>query len=103
MAACQLKESDKALPAESRANDAALQQFANLWQTYEAELFDELNKAKWLDPEDLYYIGFHFAEQPDTRRREFGGKVLQLVVKRSPKGKTGQAAKSKLKREGLGG
>jgi len=56
-----------------------------------------------LDPEDLYYLGFHFAEQPDTRRREFGGKVLQLVVKRSPKGKTGQAAKSKLKREGLGG
>jgi HEAT repeat protein len=101
LAACQLKESDKALPAESRANDPALQQFANLWQTYEAELFDELNKAKWLDPEDLYYLGFHFAEQPDTRRREFGGKVLQLVVKRS-KGKTAQAAKSKLKREGLG-
>jgi HEAT repeat protein len=102
LAACQLKESDKALPAESRANDPALQQFANLWQTYAAELFDELGKAKWLDPEDLYYLGFHFAEQPDTRRREFGGKVLQLVVKRS-KGKTAQAAKSKLKREGLGG
>jgi len=102
LAAGQLKESDKALPAESRANDPALQQFANLWQTYEAELFDELSKAKWLDPEDLYYLGFHFAEQPDTRRREFGGKVLQLVVKRS-KGKTAQAAKSKLKREGLGG
>ena len=34
--------------------------------------------------------------------RKVGGRVLQLTVQRSPKGKTAQAAKSKLKREGLG-
>jgi len=50
-------------------------------------------QVKWLDPEDLYYLGFHFAEK-DGAAKHFGGKMLKLVVKRSPKTKTGQAAKT---------
>jgi hypothetical protein len=100
LAGCLLKLSGHELSAESRAGDPCLHQFGQLFQGYEAELFAALEKAKWLEPDDLYYLGFHFAEQPG-RARQFGGRVLQLVVKRSPKTKTGQAAKSKLKREGL--
>ena len=57
-------------------------------------------RATWLDPEDLLYIGFHFAEGtgPD---RTFGGEVLKLVLKRSPKSQVGKDAKSKLRSSGL--
>ena len=65
-----------------------------------SKLTAALEKAKWLEADDLYYLGFHFAEQPG-RWQPFGGRVLQLLVKRSPKTKAAQAAKSKLKREGL--
>ena len=41
-------------------------------------------KAKWLEPEELFYLGFHFAEQTH-RAKEFGKEVLELVIKRSPK------------------
>jgi HEAT repeat protein len=101
LAGCELKQSSKEVTAESRAADPALQQFTSLHQHYdEQELFDLLTKARWLDPEDLYYLGFHLAEQVG-KAQTFGGRVLRLVVERSPKSKTAQAAKSKLKRAGL--
>jgi HEAT repeat protein len=101
LAACELKRSGKELSAEARAADPALQHFINLGQHYEAdEVFGLLEKARWLEPEDLYFLGFHLAEQTGRGGR-FGAKVLNLVVQRSPKSKLGQAAKSKLKREGL--
>ena len=100
LAACELKRSSKELAAESRAADPAIQQFLNLAQHYEADLFGHLEKARWLEPEDLYYLGFHLAEQTG-RLQALGGKVLHLVIERSPKSKLAQAAKSKLKREGL--
>ncbi len=100
LAACGLKVSSKELSAESRASDPCLHQFGNLWQQDEAELLKQLEKMKWLEPDDLYYLGFHFAEQ-GGRQRPFGAELLRLVVKRSPRTKTGQAAKSKLKSTGL--
>lgn len=100
LAACGLKISSHDLSAEARANDPCLQQFATLLQGYETELLAELEKIKWLEPEDLYYLGFHFAEQIG-RPRQFGGKVLHLLVKRSPRTKLAQAAKSKLRGAGL--
>jgi hypothetical protein len=101
LAACLLKLSSHELSAESRANDPCLHQLGNLFQGYEAELSAALEKAKWLEADDLYYLGFHFAELAG-RAQQLGGRVLQMVVKRSPKSKTAQAAKSKLKREGMG-
>jgi HEAT repeat protein len=99
-AACGLKVSDHDLAADARANDPSLQQFGHLVQQGEQELFAELEKIKWLEQEDLYYLGFHLAEQ-DGRPRKLAAKVLQLVVQRSPRSKTGQAAKSKLRSAGL--
>jgi HEAT repeat protein len=100
LATCGLKVSAKDLTAEARTGDPCLQQFNHLCQQDEAELFAQLEKIKWLDPEDLYYLGFHFAEQQGTQWK-FGGKILHLLLKRSPRSKLGQAAKSKLRSAGL--
>lgn len=100
LACCGLKMSAHDLSPEARANDPCLQQFATLCQGYEAELSAELEKLKWLEPEDLYYLGFHFAEQVG-QQKQFGGKVLRLLIKRSPKTKLAQAAKRKLRGAGL--
>jgi HEAT repeat protein len=100
LAACGLKASGHELTAEARAADPSLQQFASLAQGYEGELVKELEKAKWLEPEDLYYLGFHLAEKEGPQKR-VGGRVLHLVVKRSPRSKLAQAARSKIRSEGL--
>jgi HEAT repeat protein len=100
LACCGLKVSPRDLAAEARANDPSLQQFSTLCQGYEAELSAALVKNKWLEPEELYYLGFHFAEQLG-QAKQFGGKVLRLLVKRSPRSKLAQAAKSKLRGAGL--
>jgi HEAT repeat protein len=101
LAACGLKVSGHDLAAEQRHSDPALQQFAALVHSHEEQLADFLDKAKWLEPEDLFYLGFHFAEQNQRQERAFGGKALELLVKRSPRAKLARDAKSKLKREGL--
>jgi hypothetical protein len=95
-AACGLKVSDHDLAAEARANDPALSQFSHLAQQEPDELFAQLEKTRWLEPEDLYYLGFHLAEQ-DSRQKKLAARVLQLVIQRAPRSKTAQAAKSKLR------
>jgi HEAT repeat protein len=100
LAACGLKVSPKDLAHETRAVDPCLGQFANLAQQDDQELARELAKMKWLDPADLYYLGFHFAEQ-EGRAKKFAGEILHVVVKRSARSKLGQAAKTKLRGSGL--
>jgi hypothetical protein len=99
-AACALKLSAHDLALDARAADPSLQQVAGLLHSHPEELGKMLDKAKWLEPEDLFYLGFHFAER-DRQEKEFGGKVLHLLVKRSPRSKIAKDAKSKLQREGL--
>ena len=82
------------------ATDPSLHQFTRLLQDAAFDVIAHLGKAKWLDPADLFYLGFHFAEQTH-RAREFGGKVLEMAVQRSPKSEVGKQAKRKLKSEGL--
>lgn len=100
LACCGLKASSRELAPEARAADPCLQQFATLCQGYEEELSAQLEKMKWLEPDDLYYLGFHFAEQVG-QQKQFGGKMLRLLMKRSPRTKLAQAAKSKLRGAGL--
>ncbi len=95
-AACGLKVSSQDLAEEARAGDPCLHQLIHLCNADEEELYKQLEKLTWLSPEDLYYLGFHFTEQ-NGRLRKFGERVLQLVLKRSPRTKMGQAAKSKLR------
>ena len=100
LAACGLKTSARDLTAEARDSDPCLHQFGNLCQNYETELSEQLEKIDWLTPEELYFLGFHFAER-EGRQKQFGARVLHMVVKRSPRSKLGQAAKKKLTTAGL--
>ncbi len=95
LAACGLKTSGKDLAADGRAADPCLEQFTHLAQQDDGQWVEQVEKMRWLEPEDLYYLGFHLAEQPG-RARKLAEPLLHLVVKRSPRSKMGQAAKSKL-------
>jgi hypothetical protein len=101
LAACGLKVSAHDLSAEARAADPCLNQFANLIHGGFADaVTDFLRKAKWLKPEELFYLGFHFAEK-ERQEKQFGGEILLLVIERAKKAKIGRDAKSKLRNEGL--
>jgi HEAT repeat protein len=99
-AACALKVSSHDLAAEARAADPALHQFASLLHSHETDPVTYVEKAKWLEPDDLFYLGFHFAEggRPE---RELGRQVLEMVVQRSPRSKLAKDARSKLRSAGL--
>lgn len=100
LAATGLKESTHDLAPEHRASDPSLNQFARLLQNPAFDLLGHVSKAKWLDVDDLFYVGFHFVEQTH-RAKEFGRHLLEGVVKRSPKSDLAKQAKRKLKSEGL--
>lgn len=99
-AGCGLRTSNHNLAAENRTSDQALQQLSRLVPNYEAETLDFLRKARWLSPEDLFYVGFHFAEQTGPARG-FGGKVLKLVLDKGGKNKLAKDARAKLRSQGL--
>ena len=100
LAACGLRVSAHDLAAEARAADTSLEQFANLLHQHGDEVVKQVEDIDWLEPEDLYYLGFHCAESGGVLKK-FAGPLLHLVIKRSPRSKTGQSAKSKLRSAGL--
>ncbi|MBI2808773.1 MAG: HEAT repeat domain-containing protein [Planctomycetes bacterium] len=100
LAATGLKESARDLSPDQRAKDPPLHHFTRLLQNPAFDLIGHIAKAKWLDVEDLFYVGFHYAEQTH-HARDFGKAVLELVVKRLPKSEIGKQAKRKLKSAGL--
>src|SRR5262249_6104926 len=71
LAATGLKRSTHNRAPEDRTNDPPLHQFARLLQNNAFDLIGHVTKAKWLDADDLFYVGFHFAEQTH-RAQEFG-------------------------------
>jgi hypothetical protein len=99
-AATGLKVSDHDTTALTRQGNPFLSQFARLLQDAGFDLPGHVSGAKWLDVEDLYYLGFHFAGEKGSARK-FGQQVLELVVKKSPRSELGKSAKRKLKAEGL--
>lgn len=100
LAGCGLKLSGKELTPEAVHHDPALEQFDSLARHHGDEAAAALSGMKWLDGDDLYYVGFHLAGK-DGLSRKFAEKVLQLVLKRGGKSKVAQAARSKLRKEGL--
>lgn len=96
LALCGLKLSAKDVAADARASDPALRSVETALAQQPDEVLKQIEKAKWLDPEDLFYLGFHFAERFGAEKA-FGAAVLKLVVKGSPKSKLAAAAKNKLK------
>jgi len=96
-----LKTSSQDVSPEARGSDPTLAQFSRLLGNPQFEMMGRLKKAKWLDPEDLFYLGFHFAEQ-NGREKQFGSDVLELLIRRAPKSALAKDAKRKLKSEGSG-
>ena len=96
LALCGLKAGAKEIAADSRANDVALKQFEHLIATHADETLQQVQKAKWLEADDLYYLGFHFAERSGAEK-DFGIAVLRHLVKTSPKSKPAGSARNKLK------
>jgi HEAT repeat protein len=99
-AACALRVSERNLSGEARAADPALQQLARLVHSHETDPADRLKQARWLQPEDLFYLGFHFAEG-DSQERTFAADALRLLIRRSPRSKLARNARSKLRSAGL--
>lgn len=100
-AAIGLKLSEKDTGLTAREQDPCLDQFTRLQQNTNFDLSTALSKAKWLNEEDLFYLGFHFAESVHKPAKELGGELLRMVVKKTPRTKLGKEARSKLKAEGL--
>ncbi len=96
LALCGLRLSAKEVAMDARQNDACLRQFAHCLAADAAETQTAVEKAKWLEPEDLFYLGFHFSEH-FHQEKAFGVAVLQHLVKSSPKSKVAASAKNKLK------
>lgn len=101
LACCGVKLSDHDVAPEARHGSICLEQFEHLARNYGDQLTEAARKTKWLDQEDLFYVGFHLADR-DGPHRKVGGKLLEEAVRRSPRTKLAQAAKAKLKKEGLG-
>jgi hypothetical protein len=99
-AALGLKLSAHDTAAVARNTDASLAQFTRLLQDPAFDLLGTVGKAKWLDEDDLFYLGFHFAGE-NRQAKEFGKGVLELLIKRAPKKELAKDAKRKLKSEGL--
>ena len=59
-------------------------------------LFEALKKEKSLTPEDLFALGFAFAERSGDERN-LGTDLLQHIASRFPRNKIGKSAKNKLK------
>jgi hypothetical protein len=100
LAACGLKISNKSPTTEARAADPCLQQFASLIHRHELDILQWLEKASWLNADDLFYLGFHFVEGsgPD---KELGARALRLVLQRFPRNQKARLAKNKLRSQGL--
>jgi HEAT repeat protein len=99
-AALGLKLSPHDPSAVARNADASLAQFARLLQDPAFDLLGAVARAKWLDEEDLFYLGFHFAGEY-RQAKEFGKGVLEQLIKRAPKSQLAKDARRKLKSEAL--
>jgi hypothetical protein len=101
LALCGLKVSARELSAEARGHDPCLGTFAELVRQDGAAVQERLGETTWLGAEELYYLGFHFAESPEEALRAFGGAVLRLLLKRFGRNKLAGAATAKLESAGL--
>jgi len=97
-----LKESAKDLSPARRNEDPCLRGFGVLLRDSAFNLFERVAKDKKLfEAEDLYYLGFHFAESPLGHERKFAEQVFELLKDTWPRSEQARAAKNKLKSESV--
>ena len=91
LASILLKESHKDTRPQARDADEALSLLGSL-TSRSYDVFAALKKDKSLELDDLYYVGFHFAEEDQPLGRD----LLTEVVKQGGRTKLGKMAKNKL-------
>lgn len=96
LAVTQLKLHRHTVDAPSRRHEPALELLADLYRSSAFPVLESLKREKALEPEDLFYLGFHFAEGA-TPERSLGQEILEFLAARSPRSKIGKSAKNKLK------
>jgi len=96
-----LQLSPKQLQRDHRSADPCLRLVGRLIEEPKLNLARKLAaEGRRLDAETYHYLGFHFGEQLHAHR-EFGGKMLAHVIKKSPRSKWAAQARSKMNAEGL--
>lgn len=96
LAIAQFKLHSHTLGPNTQRQDPTLEQFAELYRSSAFPLLESLKKEKVLEPDDLFYLGFRFAERPGEER-DIGKNLLEFLVKKYPRTKVGKSAKNKLK------
>lgn len=94
LAVCELKSHKHALASAVRRHDAALELLRELAATA-MPLAERLRKERSLEPEDLFYVGFNFAEG-SIDQRALARDLMQHLVAKFGRTKVGKAAKNKL-------
>lgn len=102
MAILTLKASKKDVSSGFREQDKSLQLFQTMIKNNPDALFKALIKERrTVSNQDLYYVGFHFAEKL-FELREFGVRVLKHISKKQPSSSIARLAKRKLMTVGSG-
>jgi HEAT repeat protein len=96
LAIAQLKLHPHDVTSVTARHDPALDLLADLHRSSAFPVLDTLKKEKALEPEDLFYLGFRFAEG-GTEVRSLGEDILEFVADRYGRTKVGKSAKNKLK------
>ncbi|HEX9444337.1 MAG TPA: HEAT repeat domain-containing protein [Candidatus Binatia bacterium] len=82
--------------AHSQRQQPAIEMLSEIYRSSAFPLFETLRKDKKLTPEDLFNLGFIFAERPGDER-SLGKSLLEHVAAKAPRTKIGKSAKNKLK------
>lgn len=96
LAIAQFKLHPHAVMPHAQRQEPALDQLLDLYRSSAFPLLDALKKEKALEPADLFYLGFCFAERSGDERT-LGEGLLELLATRYPRAKVGKSAKNKLK------
>jgi hypothetical protein len=84
------------LKAHPQRPQPAVELLIDVYRNSAFPLLESLKKEKKLEPEDIFSLGFTFAERPGDER-DLGKGLLEHLVARVPRTKIGKSAKNKLK------
>ena len=97
---CLLKMSKKINTKVHREADPCLEDFQKLLKNDTFPLAQKLKNDSLLEPDDIFYVGYHFSEKPQLERL-FGGELLRSLAKKKSRSKVCKASRDKIKTEGL--
>lgn len=96
LAITQFKLHAHTLGPNAHRQDPTLDQFADLYRSSTFPVLESLRKEKALEPDDLFYLGFCFAERSGDERA-LGEGLLGFLADKHGRTKIGKSAKNKLK------